>query len=384
MMILDPEADPNHQVKEAEVAENRDLIQLIGNANRTFMDWTSPWVPVDTAYDHSSEREAWDKELSSTIFDLFSSRPIDFFSGTLIDRLSRFLNRAIVEPAWKEFAPKIDALNASGRLRRGDVETKVGEFLFGPNHRMKSYQHIRHALWLRRSLSKYVEVDPSQLQPRVNLSHGVLRKVSTVQQLKFALKYRAIPVMPEGWSPDVITAGIFEKLGLQGMFYFAQYLAAAAGSESAPFENLTYGQIEMLRGSGERGELLKCLSAGTDVDVENALRAYGNRIMSALATRSPLVRFCAGRAAKTIGGFAGGAAGAVVKAAASAITQTPPQLVGPISTLVGAVVGNYIAGRLQPSLHGFIAQSVEEGYSDHVLEHLKIATPTVTILRLNS
>ena len=122
-MILDPAADRDNNVTESEAEENRNLIQMIGNANKVFLDWTSPWVPVDTPYDQSRDRADWDKELSKVIFDLLNSDPISFFSPTFPERLGRIFQFDIVKfsPGLK-LAEELARLNTVGKLRRGDIE----------------------------------------------------------------------------------------------------------------------------------------------------------------------------------------------------------------------------------------------------------------------
>ena len=249
----------------------------------------------------------------------------------------------------------------------------VGAFLNKPGHRMKSYCEITRVIRIK---GLNVEADLAHLLPRVNLSQGILRKVSTVQQLKFALKYHATPIMPHGWSLDAITAGIMKTLGLnEAMVCFAQQMAAVVRGGLFPLEALACEQIMTLRGSEERRLLFEELKTAepsdgsnfwrVNVDAHNAMRQYIGRIASALATCSPGGKFISARTTKALGTAAAGGVGWMLTAASTTtgLPHIPAHLVQPVSSLVSAAVGNYIANHVQPSFRGFIAQAIEEGYA---------------------
>lgn len=247
MAILDP------------TDENESILRAVAAATRTFVDWTSPDVPVEAiGLDDTSELAAWDEQFSGEVFnsilydDLSRVRDADVLEINAflqlpdadLDRLTKF---------YDDLLGRVQQLKAnSSNIRRGTLERVVAQS-FGMT-RLTGYEdlsqieHDPRELALNRFASGTTGA-PTTVAPRLMLTESLLSTTTTVQEALFSAKFNCSPSMPRGFVDSVYHGGLAQRAGLENDVESFAYEEVLLWESSIAFETLSVDNIVNLRKS---------------------------------------------------------------------------------------------------------------------------------------
>jgi hypothetical protein len=372
--------------------ENHELLKLLSRNTATFLDWTTPTVPVTRiGYDMAPDQKRWDLAFATYAEAIVFNSPTDALGTKGIRFLyeSGMLPTPNVRTIIGDFYDGLmgtlhDELRVPEKFRRGAVERAVAQAL--GIQRLRSYDDVLYKpdyglQPLPSPICTLLPGAPTFLRIRPLLARILLDQITFTQQALYAQKFNACLGLGRRPIVDPIDRGLPHKRGLELPVPAFETYSEPIIEREIPIERLTATQVLELRARNKDFFLLARHAVPgehfwkTNADLAEATRRYVRDIAAAIPLAPRTRALLTGTRKAAVAGLAHGAllmanpwfAGVALAPLGYPLVWWAQKTLKPVSRL--------LTTNVDARLENFVQRFRQQGYTDLLLEALDLSAP---------